>query len=249
MTAEDDPFRHLPDLRARVLPPEQSSFRNIDYREIDRMAAERGYPEGWRRPDADREATRRSVLKDRPSGNIWVFAYGSLMWDPAISFAEVRLCDVEGYCRRFCLKIEIGRGAPGNPGLMAALEPGDLCHGLAYRIDEDAVETETERLWRREMITWGYIPTWVEATTPQGAVDVLCFVANPAGPAYTPGLSDKVAARLIANGEGMLGRNFDYLDNLVSGLRALGRDDPDIFRLHRLAARLVGTDGSAGSGK
>ena len=73
----------------------------------------------------EREATRHEILSGRRDADLWVFAYGSLMWDPAFLFEEVRRADVSGYARRFCLQDEIGgRGSRDAPGLMSALDRG-----------------------------------------------------------------------------------------------------------------------------
>jgi hypothetical protein len=96
-----------------------------------------------------------------PPRAIWVFAYGSLMWNPAFEFVEQRVGLVHGFHRRFCLWTHLGRGSPGAPGLMLALEPGGSCRGVVYRIAADAVATELEIIWRREMLSTSYVPRWV----------------------------------------------------------------------------------------
>ena len=76
---------------------------------LDRVARENGYPENWRLSDAEREATRAGVLA-RKGRDLWVFAYGSLMWDPGIHIVEIRTATLAGFHRSFCLKSQIGRG-------------------------------------------------------------------------------------------------------------------------------------------
>ncbi len=117
--------------RAReiVLPPPRRDW----LAELDRIARENGYPENWRLSDEEREATRAQVLA-RTGKDLWVFAYGSLMWDPGIHIVEIRIATLTGFHRRFCLKSRIGRGSADNPALMAALDSGGDCQGLALRI-------------------------------------------------------------------------------------------------------------------
>jgi cation transport protein ChaC len=50
-----------------------------------------------------REASLNEALTRYPLGEeAWVFAYGSLMWNPAIEFAESSPCFVDGWRRSFC---------------------------------------------------------------------------------------------------------------------------------------------------
>ena len=112
MTA--DAFIHLPELRTRVTHPEKSRLRLTP--EMFAMWEQRvraaGWPADWRLSDEVIEASRLAVLGDHKAGcDLWIYSYGSLMWDPGFHFAEVRLADVEGYQRRFTLKINLGRGS------------------------------------------------------------------------------------------------------------------------------------------
>ena len=76
---------------------------------------------------------RAAFLAQRNDQDLWIFAYGSLIWDPAFYFEEVRVAKAPGYQRSFCLRSEIGRGSPEKPGLMVALDHGSECQGLAFR--------------------------------------------------------------------------------------------------------------------
>jgi cation transport protein ChaC len=155
------------------------------------------------------------------------------MWDPGFHFDEVRLADVEGYQRRFTLKINLGRGSKEYPALMLSLEPQDgRCHGLAFRIAAASVHAETAILWRREMLRGGYAPAIVSMLTPQGPIDALAFVSNPSHPSYVGELPFDETARLIASGKGILGTNREYLVQLATQLEALGIDDPYVAQLH-----------------
>lgn len=233
-----DPYTHLPDLAGRIVDPELSTFRRIDFAGLDRTMAKRGVTD-WRRTDDDREATRQAALAERLDGDLWVFAYGSLMWDPAFHFAEVRRAQAEGYRRRFCLRTTLGRGTPEKPGLMAALDSGGNCHGLAFRIERQKVDEETRVIWAREMIMPAYDPTFIPVATPQGPVEALAFVINPGAEHYLRDLSVEETARYIAAGIGIFGRNLDYLDNLAEHFAVLDIDDQEFFGLHALARQIA----------
>lgn len=237
-----DPFHHLPDLRGMILDPARSFFRDLDIAAMDRKMEAAGKAI-WRRSDAEREATRQAALAGRLEHDLWVFAYGSLMWDPAFYFAEVRSAHALGYQRDFCLKSELGRGSPENPGLMAGLNKGDECNGLAFRIAGSQVDEETRVIWSREMIMKGYDPRFIALTTPQGPVEALTFIVDQSVKQYMAGLTLEDAAAYIATGTGIFGPNLAYLDNLAEHFETLGIEDERLFKLHRLATRLAGRAG------
>src|SRR5258708_23915879 len=91
----------------------------------------------------EREASLKEAMTRYPPGEeAWVFAYGSLMWNPAIEFAEAQPCKVEGWRRSFCFWMPLGRGTPELPGLMLALERGGCSEGVAFRLAPHQVRSE-----------------------------------------------------------------------------------------------------------
>jgi cation transport protein ChaC len=237
MPLPDEVFRHTPALRGLIRDPETSPMRMTleRYAEIDAHAREFGHPEDWRLPHEVREANRAEALKGRLDRDLWVFGYGSLIWDPALRVAEIRRATLAGYHRSFCMRLEMGRGSREHPGLMCGLDEGGLCHGAALRIPAGIVDHETEILWMREMISGAYLPTFVDLETPQGPLEALTFVMDPANERYVPGQPVAEAAAMIAKASGILGSNFEYLDSLVRHLAELGLEDPEIEELHRQA--------------
>jgi cation transport protein ChaC len=246
MLLPPDAFTHVPALAGKIVDPEKSFFRLSRERlaELDRSAREAGYPEGWRLTDDAREATRKALLAAH-SGDLWIFAYGSLMWDPAIHIVEIRTGVLQGYQRRFCLKSHIGRGSAEKPALMAGLETGGACQGLALRLPADAVDRETEILWMREMIAGTYVPTVVPVETPQGPVEAVTFVMNQQSDRYVC-LDFEATARMIATGRGRRGTCLEYLENLAERLDLLGLHDADIAAL-RTRVREIRADGELAS--
>jgi glutathione-specific gamma-glutamylcyclotransferase len=230
-----DPFAHHPHLRDKIIKPEASRFRSLDLSEMDANMKERGFPETWRRSDDNREASRVQTLEGRWGGDIWVFAYGSLMWDPAFHFSEIRRATLRGYHRRFCLKSEVGRGTPEAPGLMAGLDLGGTCDGLVFRVEADRLEEESHHIWRREMLLHSYAPEFLAVETGFGTVEALAFVVNRNNPLLLPPMPLDETARRIARAEGYLGPNIDYLENLAGAFQLLGLEDKDLFQLRDLA--------------
>ncbi|MCU4653078.1 gamma-glutamylcyclotransferase [Roseibacterium sp. SDUM158016] len=147
MPDADDPFARHPELRDRITDPETSFFRTFSIEALINLHPHMEDILEWTHTDEVREAIRADTLAGH-SGDLWIFAYGSLIWDPALRFAEVRRAHAPGHARRFILRDDNGaRGTAEAPGLMAALDTGEGCEGLAYRIRERDVDTETEILF------------------------------------------------------------------------------------------------------
>ncbi len=233
-------FQHTPALRDLITPPDASEMRfgQDRFDELDEQARAEGWPPGWRMEHDAREANRQAVLNGRWRQDLWVFAYGSLIWDPAVYVEEYRRGVLPGWRRRFCMRLEGGRGSHAQPGLMAALDQGGHCDGVAFRIAAELVDRETEFMWRREMFAGAYQPLFLGVSTPQGPVDALVFVMDRTNGRYMPDLTDEEAARMIAVAEGGIGPNFDYLHSLVRHLDELGIHDDDMKRLHAVTSAL-----------
>jgi cation transport protein ChaC len=170
-----------------------------------------------------------------PDADVWLFGYGSLMWNPAIEFAERRPGAVHGWHRRFCLWLHMGRGSPDNPGLMLALERGGRCAGMLFRIPAAEARAELLLAWRREMFTGAYRSCWVTAMTDSGPVRAATFVANRAHPRYAGRLDDALVAARLASASGSLGSCAAYLAETLAALQAAGLRDLTLERLRLLA--------------
>ena len=183
--------------------------------------------------DAQLRRSLDATLANTPPGDVWVFAYGSLIWNPIFPFAERRLATVYGLHRSFCLWSRVGRGTPECPGLVLGLDHGGHCRGLAYRIAAEHVDEELFLLWRREMVTGSYVPTWVRARTPAGRIRAIAFVINHASPAYAGRMAAPETARCIARASGLNGPCADYLVLTLSGLREHGIEDNALIEIER----------------
>jgi cation transport protein ChaC len=191
--------------------------------------------------DAERAAQIQAMLARAPQpGRVWVFAFGSLIWNPAFHFVERRTARIHGFHRQFCLWARAGRGSPERPGLMLSLERGGSCSGVAYRLSRRAAAVELDVIWRREMLTGAYRPVWVTAHTPKGTEGAIAFSANRRHERYVPGLDDESVARYLANGAGPMGRCCDYLFDTVLHLRELGLRDRRLEALEEKVRARVG---------
>ena len=192
--------------------------------------------------DAQRQASLASILAERPDHGqgVWVFAYGSLIWNPAIRVAGNCLARVMGWHRSFCLATRAGRGDAQTPGMLLGLEEGGECIGSVLRVAEEDVATELDILWRREMVGHGYIPRWLDVESLDGAPlgQAITFTIDPNGPNYAGDVPERELIRRVANARGMLGTSWDYLVNTRHGLRELGVADPLIERIGAIVEAL-----------
>lgn len=163
---------------------------------------------------------------------LWVFGYGSLIWNPAFHYQARHTARVHGYHRRFCLWTHLGRGNPTHPGLMLGLDRGGSCTGVGYQIARDSVRSELDILFRRELLSHAYIPTWVKMRFTNGrSHHGITFVMDKAHERYAGIIDIDTQVRHIATAEGPLGPNKDYLFDLVDHLDQLGLHDRALSRL------------------
>lgn len=196
--------------------------------------AEEGERLGVFRPCTDEqraESLRRILDGLDPADDVWIFGYGSLLWNPAIKYVERHPALLHGWHRRFCLWTPVGRGTPDNPGLVLALDRGGSCRGLAYRIAATDRETELPLLWQREMVSDGYQPRWVTLRCCDTRVPAITWVVNPEGERYAGKQSPEILARHLATAGGRLGSSRDYLENTVAHLDELGIHDRPLHAL------------------
>ncbi|MFG1181679.1 gamma-glutamylcyclotransferase [Xanthobacter versatilis] len=178
--------------------------------------------------DAERAASLRATLDARPDGDAWLFAYGSLIWNPTVHAQEHRTARIEGWHRAFCLTTVLGRGTTDNPGLTLGLDEGGVCHGVALRIDDAILERELSILWRREMLSGAYVPRWLDVFDADGARfgSAISFTIDRASCQYAGRLPRAEIIHRLANASGAIGSAADYLFQTCEGLRALGIPDP-----------------------
>ena len=178
---------------------------------------------------------RASASKAKPR-DIWVFGYGSLMWDPGFPHVEVVPALLRGYHRSLCIYSRFHRGTLERPGLVLGLDRGGACRGRAFRVEGSSARAVLGYLDERELVSYAYRRQKVSIQLPDREVPAFAYVADRAHSQYAgnPGLARSV--ELVAQGVGVSGTCFDYLENSVKHLDALGIEDGP---LHDLLARVV----------
>lgn len=157
--------------------------------------------------------------------DLWVFAYGSLIWRPNFNWQERRLATVRGYHRSLCLWSHDHRGSPDLPGLVFGLDRGGCCRGVAYRVSAADVPATFEMLWVREMERGAYTPRWLSCEAEGAPVKSLVFLLNRRCGDYARDLSDEHLLDAITRAVGRSGPCIDYVIETARALRANGIDD------------------------
>lgn len=201
-------------------------------------AARKRVPPGMRvRTDAEIAARLDAILAGHPPRqDVWLFGYGSLMWNPAMHFAEQRAGTVRGWHRSYCLWLEAGRGSPENPGLMLGLDRGGAAAGALFRVPWNQAREELLLPFRRELFTHSYEARFVSVAASGGPVRAITFVVNRSGPRYVRRLDLERVALHVATASGALGSCMEYLTRTLDSLDALGLNDRMLREVHRLCA-------------
>ena len=167
----------------------------------------------------------------------WVFAYGSLIWDPGdMAITRIEPGRIHGYHRAFCIRSTLYRGTPQQPGLVLGLDRGGSCMGMAQQLDPVRRRESLEHLYAREMPAESdrvYLPRVLRVQLASGrSVRALAFVADRALPSYAL-LSDEEILGQIGICHGRRGPNRDYAINTWEALRSHGVRDQRLATLVR----------------
>lgn len=172
--------------------------------------------------------------------SLWVFGYGSLIWNPEFPVAERQIARLHGWHRSFCMHSIHHRGTETAPGLVLALDQavGAVCDGVAFRVAQGAEADTLAALRERELISSAYLERHFPVDLAQGGqVTALAFIIDPDHVQYCGGMALEDQAQIIARAVGGRGPNRDYLYATADHLAELGIADPD---LNWLAARVRG---------
>jgi cation transport protein ChaC len=181
--------------------------------------------------DALERSLDAALAGREPEAPLWIFAYGSLMWNPGLVYVAKRIGTVYGFHRNFCLWSRINRGTPERPGLVLTLERGGSCRGLAFRLAGSTSRDELRRLWRREMSLGSYHPRWVDCHAGAQRFPVLAFIVNRACSGYAGKLPMDAMVQSLATARGQFGSSAEYLFQTQAALESHGIRDVHVKRL------------------
>ena len=162
---------------------------------------------------------------------LWIFGYGSLVWNPGFAYSSRAVARLEGFRRSFCMRSIHHRGTEAEPGLVLALDlaQGGLCHGVAFEIAHQIAEETLEYLRARELISAAYLETRQALTLADGRqVEAVAYVIDRAHDQYCGDLALEDQARIIAQAVGGRGRNCEYLHQTAAHLAELGLEDAEL---------------------
>jgi len=168
--------------------------------------------------------------------DLWIFGYGSLIWNPGFEHEEAAPARVFGAHRSLCIYSWVHRGTRARPGLVLGLDRGGSCRGVAFRVRDDKRTETLAYLRARELATDVYVETEVAMTMSDGSrVAALTYIADRTSQQYAGRLPIERQLALVRHSAGQSGANVDYVVNTVSHLRDMGVRD---LLLERLAAHL-----------
>ncbi|KIC50336.1 gamma-glutamylcyclotransferase [Tateyamaria sp. ANG-S1] len=174
---------------------------------------------------------------------MWVFGYGSLLWNPGFEVAESVRGTLPGWARSFCMRSIHHRGSETEPGLVLALDAAAqaACDGVALRVAPGTEDATLDYLRERELISSAYLERMLQVGLSDGRqVTAVTYVIDPDHVQYCGGLPLEEQAQIIAHARGGRGPNSEYLYNTAQHLSALGVADPDLDWLSRRVAAILG---------
>lgn len=177
---------------------------------------------------------------------MWVFGYGSLLWDPGFRPVETVPARLDGWRRSFCMLSIHHRGTEDDPGLVLALDAdaAGRCDGLALRAAPDEAAEVLAMLRARELISSAYLERELPVRLADGRTETaVVYVIDPAHRQYCRHDAE-TQAQMIARATGGRGPNREYLFNTAAHLADLGLPDPD---LDALVSRVRAITGGAGA--
>ncbi len=174
---------------------------------------------------------------------MWVFGYGSLIWNPGFPVAERQVARLDGWHRSFCMRSIHHRGTIEEPGLVLALDraEGAHCDGVAFLVTPGEEGGTLATLRERELISSAYLETSLPVALRDGRkVEALVYVIDPHHEQYCGGLPLEEQAQIILHATGGRGPNRDYLYSTAHHLAELGIADDDLTWLDHRVRNLAG---------
>jgi len=173
-----------------------------------------------------------AILPTLPDGDLWVFAYGSLLWRPGFAYLQQLPARLFGYHRALCVWSHVHRGTSARPGMVLGLDRGGSCRGCLYRVAAQHKQAVADYLYAREMPTRIYHASICTVQAADGqSVNALTFVVNRQDPQYAGRLAACDAAAQVADACGLSGSSRDYLRQTLAHLEQLQIHDQHLLEI------------------
>ena len=184
-------------------------------------------------------STDQSIFEkfNLPRENLWVFGYGSLMWNPGFPYLESTRARIFGLHRSLCIRSIRYRGTREQPGLVFGLDRGGSCAGMGYLIAPKNQREVADYLQDRELLNDIYNPSIRKISLDDGRrVPALTFVVKRQHVAYVNNLSPQKKANIVAHARGQRGPNIEYVLSTLDILESIGIRDQELYRVSQMAA-------------
>ncbi len=179
------------------------------------------------------------------SDDVWLFAYGSIIWRTGFPCIARRAARLPGFVRRFWQGSHDHRGTPNAPGRVVTLIANEhgYCDGAAYLIaaaDRDRVldglDHREKNGYSREHVgillaDGARLPPRPEATCVR--TQALVYLAPPGNHAFLGEAPLDEILEQIRHAVGPSGTNLDYVQRLAESVHSLGGEDEHLDRVWR----------------
>jgi len=168
---------------------------------------------------------------------MWVFGYGSLMWEgweKRFEGVVVGEATLYGYHRAFNKKSTKNWGTKDKPGPTLGLEPDETgrCTGVVFEIPETRREEVLNYLAEREGKSVLLLELDVQLKDGT-TIKAVIFVNDRTGPSYVGLLSIADRAQMARSAVGRDGTCRDYVRNVRARLQEFGIADPHVEEFWR----------------
>ena len=173
---------------------------------------------------------------------MWVFGYGSLLWNPGFEVVEQAVATLPNFARSFCMRSIHHRGTVEHPGLVLALDEreGAMCAGVALAVLAGQEAETLQYLRERELVSSAYVEKIFDIKLADGrTVKAVTYVIDEAHDQYCSDMPLEEQAQIIATAVGGRGPNTEYLYNTANHLREIDLRDPDLEWLTDRVRELV----------
>ena len=167
---------------------------------------------------------------------LWIFGYGSLMWNPGFAHGQVASARILGWHRQFSLKSTKAWGSEAAPGLCAGLHGGGCAWGRIFEVPDADESNVLAYLDHREA---AYLRRQVTVIRAGQALPTpaLTYVINPDHPRFAGKITDTRARQLVRQGRGEKGTSLGYVRDTVGALEADGHRNTDAHRFFAMVTR------------